>query len=305
MPDPYLLGIDLGTTTCRAALFDLDGHEVAAAYRELAVRYPRPRWAEIDPEEWWHATARVVRQALDRAAIDPARVAGVGLSGLMHAPVLLDAAGEPVAPSMLWLDQRCAPQAEALRRDFQARGLNPGYGASTGQSAPKLRWLAEVQPDVLARARRFMLPKDFIRFRLTGVDGTDPSDAGGTGLFDRTAGDWAWEIVELAKVPRALVPTVRPTAARAGGVTVDAARATGLVAGTTVAMGGADTFCTRLGVGGPGDGELCLYLGTAAWISQTGGAGRDGRLAIRHFGATSTTGAALRWTRDLFLGAEA
>ena len=302
--DPYLLGIDLGTTTCRAAIFDLDGNEVAAAYREMAVQYPRPLWAEIDPEEWWRGTIGVVRQVLDTVGVAAERIAGIGLTGLMHAPVLLDGVGRSVAPAMLWMDQRCAPQAEALRLDYAARGLNPGYGASTGQSAPKLRWLAEIQPDVLARARRFMLPKDFIRYRLTGVDGTDASDAGGTGMFDRARGDWAWEIVELTGTPRSLLPTIRPAAACAGGVTDAAARQTGLAPGTPVAVGGADTFCTRLGVGGPGAGELCMYLGTAAWVSQTSGPGQDGKPAIRSFGATSTTGAALRWARDVLLGAD-
>src|SRR5579883_1887050 len=293
MPASYLLGIDLGTTTCRAVIFDLDGREVTTAHREMTVRYPRPLWAEIDPEEWWRGSAEVVRQALETARIAPERVAGIGLSGLMHAPVLLDDAGQPVAPAMLWMDQRCASQAEAIRRDLQSSGRSPEFGVSTGQSAPKLRWLAETQPEVLARARRFMLPKDFIRFRLTGVDGTDPSDAGGTGMFDRGRGDWAWETVELTGMPRSLIPAIRPSAVRAGAVTASAARQTGLAIGTPVAVGGADTFCTRLGVGGPRAGDLCLYLGTAAWISQTTGEWRGGMPVIRAFGATATTGAAL------------
>ncbi len=299
MADTYLLGIDLGTTTCRAAIFDLDGHEIAAAYRETPARYPRPLWAEVDPEEWWQSTALVVRGALLSSHVAPDKIRGIGLSGLMHAPVLLDGDGRPVTPSMLWMDQRCAPQCEKLRSEAAALGRASVPTFSTGQSAPKLRWLAEIQPSTLARARMLMLPKDFIRYRLTGVDGTDPSDAGGTGMFDRDTGDWDWDVVRLAGVPRELMPTIRPSASLAGGVTPRAAEETGLREGTPVAVGGADTLCTRLGVGPLAADEVCIYLGTAAWIAMMGPAGPDGRPAVRGFGATSTTGAALRWVRDL------
>lgn len=295
----YLMGIDLGTTTCRCAVFDLDGQEVAAASLEVPVRYPQPLWAEVDPEDWWQGTTRVVRQALQTGVIAPERIAGVGISGLMHAPVLLDAAGAPVAPAMLWMDQRCAPQCRALRRDAESLGLPVARGFSTTQTAPKLRWLAERRPDILSRARWLLLPKDFIRLCLTGAGGTDASDAGGTGMFDREAGDWAWEIVRLARVPRRLVPAIHPAWSLGGGVTPDAAAGTGLLPGTPVAVGGADTFCTRLGAGRMAPGEVCIYVGTAAWIALVTGTDQNGHEIVRGFGATSTTGAALRWLRDL------
>src|SRR5579884_3160174 len=140
MADTYLLGIDLGTTTCRAAIFDLDGHEIAAAYRETPARYPRPLWAEVDPEEWWRSTALVVRGALMSSHVAPDRIGGIGLSGLMHTPVLLDGDGRPVTPSMLWMDQRCAPQCEAIRREAETAGLrSPSLTSSV--TGPKLRWL--------------------------------------------------------------------------------------------------------------------------------------------------------------------
>lgn len=299
MADTYLLGIDLGTTTCRAAIFDLNGNQVAAAYRETPVRYPRPLWAEVDPDEWWKSTTLVVRGALMSGRVAPEQIRGIGLSGLMHAPVLLDGNGQPVTPSMLWMDQRCAPQCDELRREAAALGLAPVPGFSTGQSAPKLRWLADAQPDTLTRARMLMLPKDFVRYRLTGVAGTDPSDAGGTGMFDRDAEDWNWDVARLVGVPRELMPAIRPSASLAGGVTARAAEETGLHEGTPVAIGGSDTLCTRLGIGPLGADEVCVYLGTAAWIAMTRPAGPEGRPAVRGFGATSTTGAALRWVRDL------
>src|SRR5215510_6702665 len=163
---PYIMGIDLGTTTCRCAIFDLYGTEIASAYRETAVRYPRPLWAEVDPESWWLSTVEVVREALDRSCITPDQIAGVGLSGLMHAPVLLDGDGQPLVPAMLWMDQRCAPQCEAMHHEQLAFGSGKATALcfSPTQTAPKLRWLADTQPDVLARARTLLLPKDFVRY---------------------------------------------------------------------------------------------------------------------------------------------
>ena len=296
---PYVLGIDLGTTTCRCAIFDLHGTEIAGAYRETPIRHPRPLWAEADPEAWWQGTVQVVREALASSGVAPEQVAGIGLSGLMHAPVLLDGDGRPVAPAMLWMDQRCAPQCEALSREQQARGARR---FSTTQTAPKLRWLADTQPNVLARARMLLLPKDFVRYRLTGAICTDPSDAQGTGLFDPEHGDWDREAARLACVPREILPPIRPSWAPAGRVTPAVAGETGLASGTVVATGGGDTLCTLMGVGDLAPREVCIYLGTAAWIALVDGRDPDGRPIIRDFGATATTGAALRWARDLLVG---
>lgn len=295
MPGPYLLGIDLGTTTCRCAIFDLVGREVAAAYREMRVDHPRPLWAEVDPSAWWRGTVLVIREALER--VRPGEIGALGLSGLMHAPVLLDAANKPLAPSMLWMDQRCAPQSAAMNAEAGGQGQHD-FDATT-VSAPKLRWIAETQPDLLARARTFVLPKDYLRIRLTGVDGTDASDAGGTGLFDREREEWIPRAVELSRVPRALLPEVRPAWALAGLITVAAAAETGLRIGTPVAVGGSDVLCTRLAVGPLEDGEVCLYMGTASWMFFFGGKRPDGQPAIRGSGRTAATGAALRWARDL------
>ena len=185
MPETYLLGIDLGTTTCRAAIVDLNGHELATARLEVTLSYPRSSWAEIDPELWWQGVQQVVREVIAHSGLAAGQIAGVGLSGLMHAPVLLDAEGAPVTPAMLWMDQRCARQCDAMRRELAETGSRATQPMATGVTAPKLRWLAEERPEALAQARYLLLPKDFIRFRLTGIAGTDVSDAGGTGMFDR------------------------------------------------------------------------------------------------------------------------
>src|SRR5690242_5828316 len=202
------MGIDLGTTTCRAVIFDLTGKEIASAYREPRVSYPRPLWAEVDPEDWWTDTCTVVREAISRGNVAPARIAAVGLSGLMHAPVLLDETGRPVVPAQLWMDQRCAPQADALQRELAESGTSTRFPVGTGQSAAKLRWLAEQAPDDLERTCYFMLPKDFVRYRLTGSYLTDSSDAGGTGMYDRSRQQWDIEIVRLVGLPSELLPPI-------------------------------------------------------------------------------------------------
>ncbi|TAK21788.1 MAG: hypothetical protein EPO26_13510 [Chloroflexota bacterium] len=292
---PYLLGIDVGTTTCRCALFDLDGNEIAASYRESTTDFPRPLWAQIHPDHWWDLVRVVAREVVAQA---PGPIAGLGLSGLMHAPVVLDADGRPVAPAQLWMDQRSAKQAAAITREL-ARG-DGGRAIHTTVSASKLRWLSEEEPAAFARARHLMLPKDYVRYRLTGVVGTDRSDASGTGLWDRERGEWDWAAIEASRVPRALIPEARNAWESGGQVSEQAAAETGIPAGTPVAMGGADTLCTRIAAGPLAVGDACTYMGTATWIGVVGGHAADGSPIFRFGGATATTGAALRWVRDVF-----
>lgn len=299
----YLLAIDLGTTTTRCVLFDVQGVPVSEAYREPPVHYPRPGWAEVAPEDWWTATVAVVREARAAACVSPEQILCVGLCGLKHAVVPVDAGGTPLANAMLWMDQRCRAQAEWMTQEHGAlieAALGRGPVMSTTPSAPKLRWLAENEPALLDEAVVLLLPKDFVRFRLTGTIATDPTDAGGTGLFDRRSGDWSAPMLELAGVQRAKMPPVRPSASLAGGITAEAAQLTGLLPGTPVAVGGGDVTCTLLGAdvvdptGFTGPQRACLYLGTAAWVS----AART--LSAGTFGATSTTGAALKWLASLY-----
>jgi xylulokinase len=297
---PFLLGIDVGTTTCRSAVVDLDGRILGTAQRETVARYPRPSWAEVDPETWWNEATTVVREAILASNVSAHDIAAAGISGLMHAPVLLGADDRPVWPAMLWMDQRCASQVPRLRETAVRLGRAAEVPLSTTFTAPKLAWLAECQPDVLAASQRLLLPKDYIRYRLTGVDGTDPSDAFGTGLYDARAGDWMWDMVDALDVPRRLMPAIRPAHSLAGPATHAAAAETGLCPDTPVAVGGGDALCSRLGSGWLGPDEVCLYLGTAAWLAPAQfERSRDGG-ARMGFGSTTATGAALRWLRDAF-----
>lgn len=301
---PVLLALDLGTTTCRCLLFDLAGQSLAEAACETLARHPQPRWAEVDPDRWWDNVCLVTRQALQRWGGDPHRIAAVGLAGLMHAPVLLGHDERPVFPAMLWMDQRCAPEAEWMRREL-APLLERALGnvrASTTVTAPKLRWLAVHRPDVLAATHVVLLPKDYIRFRLTGHLGTDPSDAGGTGMYSQAAGGWAIELALALGLRQEQLPPIVPSTEVAGRVTREAAEATGLAEGTPVVTGMSDVRATITGAGPFAPGEACLYLGTAAWITVPQPAPGAAR---RSFGSTSTTGAAVRWMAHLLEGDDA
>jgi xylulokinase len=286
----YLLALDIGSTTVRAVLFDLRGAPVGDSYREPPVHYPGKNRAEIDVNLRWDAVQVVIREALGIAAIAPGQIVGIGLTGLQHALTPIDAEGRPLARAMLWMDQRCQPQVEWMAREH-GDILQAEVGAtraSTTWSAPKLRWIYENQPELIERTFKFMPTKDYIRFKLTGAIETDPSEAGGTMLFNRQTGDWSRPMMAMVGVPVEKMPVIKPSSTVVGGVTAAAAAATGLQEGTPVVIGGGDTKCTRLGANTESTGGACLYIGTAAWLAAP-------NRRRNAFSATATTGAALKW----------
>ena len=299
----YLLAVDIGTTTTRCILFDLEGMPVAKACREPRIHHPQINWTEVEPEDWWDATVAVIRETLQRAEVPSAEILGVGLCGLQHALVPIDSEGRSLSRSMLWMDQRCRPQVEWLvreHRELVEEIIDKALAFSTTSSALKLRWIVENEPDLVRQTHKFLLVKDFIRFRLTGTVATDPYDAAGTCLFDGRTGKWSHRMLELIGVPRDKMPPIHDSTQVVGGVTEEAAQATGLAPGTPVVIGSGDVLCTCIGANAFDFGELsradpkraCLYLGTAAWISIPGTRGRT-------IGATATTGASLKWLAEL------
>jgi xylulokinase len=313
-----LAAIDVGSTTTRCVLYDLRGRSLGEAYREPPVYHPRPNWTEVAPEDWWTCVAAAIREALQNAQLAPGQVRAVGLCGLKHALVPVDAKGRPLARSMLWMDQRCRPQAEWLAREHGAlieQVMGGGASVSTTPSAPKLRWIVEHEPGLSEQTRVFLLPKDYIRFKLTGTLGTDPSDAGGTRLYDRRRNEWCAPLLARIGVSIEKFPPIYPSTHVAGGVTPQAADETGLAPGTPVVIGGGDVRSTLLGANALHTRRACLYLGTAAWLSQPpldapqtapmGEPPSERPLRPDTFGTMATTGAALRWLRDLWEGTAA
>jgi xylulokinase len=295
-----VLGLDLGTTTCRCLAFDPQGDIIASASTECPPEHPAPGLAVVHAASWWAAVRQVLGAIVTQLAELGARPVALGVSGLQHAMVPLDEQGQVLAPSMLWMDQRARAQVEWLNGEgllLVEAVLGAGARASNTPSLPKLRWLSEHQPELLARTHVLLLPKDYVRYRLTGHVGTDPSDAGGTMLYDARTGDWAPGLLELAGVTREQMPPICASDSVAGTVTTEGAAQTGLPVGLPVAVGGGDTMATTLGSGGEQPGRALIYIGTAAWVRRPGPRDRS------RFLATATTGAAVRWLRDLLAGA--
>ncbi len=199
-----MVGLDIGTTGVKAIAVGADGDVVGRAERGYALSTPRPGWSEQDPEDWWAAT----RAAL--ADLGPLEIAGIGLSGQMHGLVALDAADRVVRPAILWNDQRTALECTEIEERIGLDRLIEltGNRALTGFTAPKLLWLRRHEPEAYGRIARIMLPKDYVRLRLTGEWATDVADASGTLLLDVARRSWSAEVLDALELPRAWLPPV-------------------------------------------------------------------------------------------------
>jgi xylulokinase len=260
------LGVDVGTSGVKGVAVDARGEVVAAATRPLVLRTPRPGWAEQDPEAWWAATRDVVREVAER--IGGARVAAIGLSGQMHSSVFLDAAGEVVRPALLWCDGRtsheCA-EIDSVVGEAQLREwtCNP---ALEGFTLPKVLWLRRHEPRRFARVATVLLPKDFVRYRLTGVLATEPSDASGTLMYDVRRDRWSQSLLDALRLDPSLLPPIGGSSEILGRVTAAVAAELGLRAGTPVVGGGADNACGAVSVGAVAPGAGVASWGTSGTV---------------------------------------
>ncbi|HLF84053.1 MAG TPA: FGGY family carbohydrate kinase, partial [Blastocatellia bacterium] len=192
------LGIDVSTTGSKALLINRDGEVLGSATNPHSLSTPRLLWSEQNPEDWWRAVSASVRQALLNSNISGEAVSAIGLTGQMHGLVLLDEQKQPLRPAILWNDQRCAAECDAIRARIGRQRLIQitGNEALTGFTAPKIVWVKNHEPEIFARARHLLLPKDFIRFKLTGSLAMDKADGSGTMLFDLKSRNWSAEILD-------------------------------------------------------------------------------------------------------------
>jgi len=316
----YMMGIDVGTTGTRAVIVRPDGHVMGAATGDhQPMRMPKAGWAEQEPQDWWQATIQAVRSALDAAGLSGSDIAAIGLSGQMHGVVLLDESNAVLYPSLIWCDQRSHVQCEWITSRVGAERLiklvlNP---ALTGFSAPKLLWLRDNEPRVYERAAHCLLPKDFVRHRLTGEFATDVSDASGTLLFDVAKRRWSQEVLEALDIDRSLLPRAYESAKITGEITSQTALVTGLKAGTPVVAGAGDQAASAVGNGIVSKGLTSATLGTSGVIfTYTATPKLDPRGRIHTFchavpgkwhvmGVTQSAGLSLRWFREQFGAMEA
>ncbi|MEN3333246.1 MAG: xylulokinase [Blastocatellia bacterium] len=263
-----LLGIDISTTGAKALLTDDTGRVVASASTPLVLSTPRPLWSEQNPEDWWHAITMSIRQALDEAGTTGDEIAAIGLTGQMHGLVLLDDKGDVLRPAILWNDQRCGAECDLIRERIGTARLIQitGNDALTGFTAPKLVWVQRHEPDIFNLARNVLLPKDYVRYKLTGAMAMDKADGSGTILFDLQSRDWSAEVLDALEIPRAWMPPTYEGPQMTGAVTAEAAAATGLSAGTPVMAGGGDQAAGAVGVGAVKAGVVSLVLGTSGVV---------------------------------------
>jgi xylulokinase len=257
------IGIDLGTSAVKAALVDAQQRIVASAAEPLAPLQPRPLWSEDDPEVWWAA----VERALDglAGARSLAAVEAIGFSGQMHGALLLDAADRPVRPAILWNDGRASAEADALAQDM-ALQRQVGVRPMAGFTGPKLLWLARHEPEVLARTRHLLLPKDYIRLKLCGERATDVTDAAGTWLLDEARRAWSPEAVAACGIDPDWLPRLHESPEPAGRLDAALARRWGMAPGLPLAAGAGDAMAGGIGIGCIAAGSGFLSLGTSAQI---------------------------------------
>ena len=308
----YFLGIDTSTTSSKALLIDEKGEVIAVASNPHTLQTPKPLWSEQDPREWWDAVAASIKSVLEKAGISGERVGAVGLTGQMHGLVLLDGDGKVLRPAILWNDQRTQSQCDEIHRIIGKEKFIriTGNVALTGFTAPKILWVKENEPEIFAKAKHVLLPKDYVRLKLTGEYAMDKADGAGTVLFDLKARDWSNEVLSALDIPRAWMPRTFEGTEFTSVVNEEAARLTGLKVGTPVAAGGGDQAAGAVGVGAVEPGIVGLTVGTSGVVFATTPSALiepEGRLhafchavpGMWHFmGVMLSAAGSLQWYRD-------
>jgi xylulokinase len=310
-----LLGIDIGTSSVKAVLFDPDTvGVVAVAQHEYPIHKPAPDRAEQDPDDWWNATIEVVHAVTAHAGRRD--IIAIGLCGQMHGTVMLDANNRSLAPAIVWPDQRSAAEVDRLVNLLGAQRYTSIAGTmpATGFMAVTLLWLRQHDPALLEQIRQVVLPKDYVRLKLTGNVSTDPSDAAATGLFDVNASTWSDEIIGTAGLPRDIFPPLLQSQALAGDLTAEAARTLGLADGIPVVVGCADQPAQALGNGVAGTGKAIVSIASGGQVvtpfvpKGKAPIPTDPRLHVFNhaipgmwyiLGATLSAGLSLRWLRGI------
>jgi xylulokinase len=309
----HFLGLDIGTSGVKAILVNTRGDVAAAVTVAHPLSTPKPGWAEQNPEDWWKATVAAIKQVVRKAKIDARQVASIGISGQMHSSVFLDRDNRVIRPALLWCDGRtseeCRAITDAVGGEVAMRDLtsNP---ALEGFTLPKVLWLRKREPAAFKRLAKVVLPKDFVRLKLTDALVTEPSDASATLMYDTAKLAWSEGVMKAVQLPMSLLPEVGGSAEVLSWVTAAAAKQTGLLEGTPVAGGGADNACGAVGVGAVVPGEAVASWGTSGTVlAPTAKPTVDPKLRAHTFchvvpntwyvmGVMLTAGGAFAWFRQ-------
>ena len=314
----FLLGIDLGTSGTKTVLFDTSGTPVASHTVEYPLYQPRNGWAEQDPHDWWRAVQETVQAVLAQSGAAPTDIKGVGISGQMHGLVMLDGQGRVLHPAILWCDGRTQKQCDEITIKVGSDRLlavsaNP---ALPGFTAGKILWMQENEPEVYERCRHILLPKDYIRYKLTGEFATEVSDASGMNLLDVPKRQWSSEILSALDIDPSLLGRMYESCEVTGAVTCAAAEATGLAPGTPVVGGAGDNAAAAIGTGVVEAGKAFTTLGTSGVIfAHADEVTIDPKGRVHTFcsavpgkwtvmSCTLAAGLSLQWFRNTFCAAE-
>lgn len=306
----YLLGVDIGTSGTKVLAINETGKIAASTSAEYPLLTPRPLWAEQHPQDWWSATCICIRKIVE--TIPPEQIVGIGLSGQMHGLVMLDDKNEVLRPAILWCDQRTQAQCDWITETVGASTLieetcNP---VLTGFTAPKMVWARDNEPEVFSQARMHLLPKDYVRFKLTGEFATEVSDASGTSLLNVPKREWSTPVLDKLEIPIEHLPRVYESFEVSGKISRDGAAATGLKEGTPVVGGGGDQAAGAVGNGIVQSGVISVTTGTSGVVfAFADSPAIDRALRVHTFchavpnkwhvmGVMLSAGGSLRWYRD-------
>lgn len=264
----YFIGVDSSTTATKALLMDEEGSILAIGRSAYGRETPHPLWSEQSPDLWWQATIAAIHEVLSMSGVSGTDISGIGLTGQMHGLVMLDGGGNVLRPAILWNDQRTQDECDEIRtRIGRTRLISiTGNDALTGFTAPKILWVKNNEPAVYERTEHILLPKDYVRYRLTGGYATDRAGGSGTILFNLADRDWSSEIVNKLGIPQSWLPRSYEGPEATGTLTPDAASATGVAAGTPVFAGGGDQAANAVGVGAVSPGIVALSIGTSGVV---------------------------------------
>ncbi len=306
------IGIDVGTSSLKALAVTRDGAVVATASVEYEFDSPRAGWAETHPDIWWRATCEALRSLTAHDAVRAGDIVSVGLAGQMHGLVIVDSDDRPIRSAIMWNDQRTAEVCEKAQREITPAEIwrLTGNRLLPGFTAPKLIWLKQHEPETMRRAKRIMLPKDYVRLRLTGAIHTDMADASGTLLLDCENRRWSAEMCAALSIDTALLPELFESTTPSSRVHADGAQATGLPVGTIVVAGAGDQAAQAVGTGIIAEGSVACTVGTSGVIFATTNEWRPTPHGVLHsfchaipnrwhlMGVTLSAGGSLRWWRD-------
>ena len=310
----YFIGIDSSTTATKSLLMDEKGVVLGVAYSEYSYKTPQPLWSEQEPALWWIATKESIKKVIAETGVDPKEIKGIGLTGQMHGLVLLDKQGKVLRPALLWNDQRTGAQCDTIRSKIGREKLIQitGNDALTGFTAPKILWVQEQEPEIWERVRHILLPKDYVRYKLTGKFACDRAGGAGTILFDLAKRDWSPELLKALDIPAGYLPPTYEGTDVTGSLTSKVADDLRLPAGIPVYGGGGDQAASAVGTGAVRAGIVSLSLGTSGVVFATTDGPvvePDGRLhAFCHsvpnkwhlMGVMLSAAGSLRWHRDTF-----